>query len=453
MNITAEKVSALENKVIVNIEPADYAAKFDEAVKNYRRKVAMPGFRTGMVPVGMVKKMYGKALLYEELNKMVQDGINNYLAENKLDIFAQPMPEDENDPFGDGIETDKSFSFSFSIGLKPEVSTAAPAKTFNLYQVEPSKELLENYIKDLRTRHFEGAYPDKSETGDMVFLRIRELDENGEVKAGGLVTVSLVKLADIADSALQAELTGIGREYSTRTRLELIFGEDNAKIAAGIKKSEEELALIGREVEASVSNIMREGLAEMNTEFFGKVFGNEEITTEADFTDRIKLELGRSLQVEAERLLRNDVMDAFFQTDHIQLPDDFLKRWLLSNAKNPVDQTTLEQQYPEYAKQLRRDVLIDKLLEENQVQFQGEDIIEEAKGLLYRQFSSYGIPMDDQTLEKYALDYLKKDDNYTNVFYSMKYRKAEDLVRQNVNVSETPISYEEFEKLTKQNAG
>lgn len=217
MNITAEKVSVLENKVIVNIEPADYAAKFDEAVKNYRRKVAMPGFRTGMVPVGMVKKMYGKALLYEELNKMVQDGINNYLAENKLDIFAQPMPEEENDPFGDGLETDKSFSFTFSIGLKPEVSTAAPGKTFNLYQVEPGKELIENYIKDLRTRHFEGAYPEKSEAGDMVFLRIRELDETGEIKTGGLVTVSLVKLADIADSALQAELTGIGREYTTRT--------------------------------------------------------------------------------------------------------------------------------------------------------------------------------------------------------------------------------------------
>jgi trigger factor len=452
VNITAENVSVLENKVIVNIEPADYAAKFDEAVKSYRRKVAMPGFRTGMVPVGMVKKMYGKALLYEELNKLVQDGINQYLEENKLDIFAQPMPEVDNDPFANGMEGEQAYSFTFSIGLKPALELLYPAQTFTKYLVEPAAEMVENYIKDLRSRHFEGAYPETSETGDMVFLRLRELDENGVVKTGGLVTVSLVKLADLADETLQTELTGIGREYSTRTNLNLIFGNDDEKIAAGIKKSVEELAQINREVEATVSNVMREGLADMNEAFFGKVFGNEDIKTEADFTDRIKLELGRSLQAEAERLLRNDIMDAFFQTEHIELPDDFLKRWLLSNAKKPVDSATLEQQYPEYAKQLRRDLLIDKVLEENQVEIEGEEIINEAKGLLYRQFSSYGIPMDDQTLQKYALDYLQKDDNYTNVYYSMKYRKVEEVVREKVAVSESPLSFAEFEKLTQQKA-
>jgi trigger factor len=283
-------------------------------------------------------------------------------------------------------------------------------------------------------------------------LRIRELDEAGEIKVGGLVTVSMVKLADLADDALRAELTGIGKDYATRTQLELIYGNDTAAIAAGVKKSEEELALINRAVEITVSNVMREGLAELDTTFFNKVFGNEDIKTEVDFTDRVKLELGRSLQVEAERYMRNQVMEAFFQTDGIELPDGFLKRWLLSNAKNPVDAQTLEQQYPEYAKQLRRDLLIDKVLEVNNIEIKGEDIVEEAKGLLYRQFSSYGIPMDDQTLQKYALDYLQKEDNYSNVYYSMKYRKVEDFIREQVQVKEAPMSFQEFEKLTKENA-
>lgn len=452
MNIVAEPVSHLENKVIINIDQADYAGRLDEAIKQYRRKVNMPGFRQGMVPVGMVKKMYGKALLYEELNKMVQEGINGYLEENKLDIFAQPMPETDSDPFGDGDALDKSFTFEFSIGLKPEVNVAAPNKTFTKYQVEPAQETLDNYIKDLRSRHFENAYPPISEQGDMVFLRIRELDEVGEIKVGGLVTVSMVKLAEVADEALRNELTGIGKDHATRTQLELIFGNDTAAIAAGIKKSEEELALIGRAVEITVSNVMREGLAELDTTFFNKVFGNEDFKTESDFNERVKLELSRSLQVEAERYLRNEVMEAFFQTDNIELPDGFLKRWLLSNAKNPVDQQTLEQQYPEYSNQLRRDLLIDKVLEVNAIEIKGEDIVEEAKGLLYRQFSSYGIPMDDQTLQKYALDYLKKEDNYSNVYYSMKYRKVEDFIREQVQVSEAPMSFVEFEKLTKENA-
>ena len=450
MNITAEKTSTLENKLIVDIEPADYASRFDEAIKTYRKKVNMPGFRQGMVPMGMVKKMYGKALLYEELNKLIQESLDNYMKEEKLEIFAQPMPEEENDPFADGMESDKAFRFSFNIGLKPAVDTTIPSKTFIKHQVEPSAELLENYIKDLRTRHFEGAYPEKSEAGDMVFLRIRELNEAGELKEGGLVTVSLVKLADIADAALQAELTGIGKDYSTRTGLETIFGTDKAKIAAGIKKTEAELAEIGNEVEVTVSNVMREGLAELNETFFGKVFGSEDIKTEADFTDRVKLELGRSIQAEAEQYLRSQIMEAFFEQAQFELPDDFLKRWLVSNAKEEVKQAELEAQYPDYAKQLRRDLLIDKVLADAGMEIQADDLINEAKGQLYRQFSSYGIPLDDEMLQKYAMDYLQKDDNYSNVFYSVKYRKVEAHLRDQVKVDEKALSFEDFEKLTKE---
>lgn len=450
MNITAEKISTLENKLIVDIEPADYATRFDEAIKTHRKKVNMPGFRQGMVPMGMVKKMYGKALLYEELNKLIQESLDNYMKEEKLDIFAQPMPEDDNDPFAEGLETDRAFRFSFTIGLKPAVDTAIPSKTFVKHQVEPSAELLENYIKDLRTRHFEGAYPEKSEEGDMVFLRIRELNAEAEAKEGGLVTVSLVKLADIADQALQAELTSIGKDYSTRTTLEAIFGTEQAKIAAGIKKTEEELAEIGSDVEATVSNVMREGLAELNASFFGKVFGSEEITTEDDFNERVKLELGRSIQTEAEQYLRSQVMEAFFDQAQFDLPDDFLKRWLISNAKEEVQQAELEAQYPDYAKQLRRDLLIDKVLADAGVEIQADDLMSEAKGQLYRQFSSYGIPLDDEMLQKYAMDYLQKDDNYSNVFYSVKYRKVEAHLREQVKVEEKGLSFEDFEKLTKE---
>ncbi|MFN3529194.1 MAG: trigger factor [Bacteroidia bacterium] len=452
MNITAEKINVLENKVVVNIEPTDYAAKFEEAVKQYRKKVSMPGFRTGMVPVGMVRKMYGKALLYEELNKLVQDGINGYLEENKLDIFAQPMPDESNNPFGEELETDKDFNFIFNIGLKPEVNIDTPVEVFTRFKVEPSAEMMEDYLKDLRSRHFEGAYPEQAEAGDMVFLRIKELDENAEVKTDGMVTVSLVKLAEVADEALRNELTGTSKDYSTRTNLALIFGDDASKIAAGIKKTEEELSSIGREVEITVSNVMREGLAEMNEEFFAKVFGSEEIKTEADFMARIKLELGRSLEAEAERYLRNQLTEAFFKTDGIELPDEFLKRWLLTNAKNPIDQATLDTQYPEYAKQLRRDLLIDKVMEMNAIEIQGEDIVNQAKGLLYRQFSSYGIPMDDAMLQKYAIDYLQKDDNYTNIYYSLKYAKVEEYLLEKANIEEKPIAFEDFKKLTEQNA-
>ncbi len=448
MNITAEKISKLENKVILQLEPADYSAKFEEALKDYRRKVSMPGFRKGMVPAGLVKKMYGKALLYEELNKLVQEQVDTFLKEQALEIFAQPVPEEGHDPFEGGIEDATAFTFRFDIGLKPEVVTNIPTKSFVKYAVEPDQNLLTNYTNDLRKRYYTNAYPETSEAGDNVFLRLKELDQNGEIKQGGVVTVSLVKLADIADSQLQAELTGIAKDYTTRNQLSAIFGNDPEKIAAGIKKSVEELNAINPHFEITASNIMRDGLADMNTDFFRQVFGNEEIDTEEAFNDRIKLELGRGLQADAERLLRNDLMEALLDAENIELPDAFLKRWLKTATENPIDENTLESQYPEYAKQLRRDLIIDTILKENKLEIDSEEIMNEARSLLYRQFSSYGIPIEEKDLNKYALDYLRKDDNYANLYYSVKFRKVEDHVRELIKIDEKSISYADFEKLT-----
>lgn len=448
MNITAEKISKLENKVILQLEPVDYAAKFEEALKDYRRKVTMPGFRKGMVPAGLVKKMYGKALLYEELNKMVQEQVDNFLKEQSLEIFAQPVPEEGHDPFAAGLEEATAFTFRFDIGLKPEVKAQIPTQAFTQYQVEPDATLLTNYITDLRKRHFQGAYPETSAAGDNVFLRLKELDENGELKTGGVVTVSLVKLDEIADEKLRNELTGIQKDYVTRNELTAIYGNDQEKIAAGIKKTVEELVNINPLFEITVSNIMRDGLADMDENFFRQVFGNENIDSEEAFTDRVKLELGRALQADAERLLRNDIMEALLDDSSIELPDAFLKRWLMTATEKPVDAATLESQYPEYAKQLRRDLIIDQILKENDLQIDSEQIMNEARALLYRQFSSYGIPIEEKDLNKYALEYLRKDDNYANLYYSVKFRKVEDHVRDLVKVEEKAISYADFEKLT-----
>jgi len=448
VNITAEKISKLENKVVLTLEPADYSTRLEEALKDYRRKVNIPGFRKGMVPAGMVKKMYGKALLYEELNKLVNEQVDQFLKEQALDIFAQPVPEEGHDPFAAGMEEQNSFVFRFDIGLKPEVSVKIPSKTFVKYQVEPDQNLLTNYTNDLRKRYYTNAYPETSEAGDNVFLRLKELDENGELKAGGVVTVSLVKLADIHETSLQAELTGVGKDYSTRNTLTAIFGTDKEKIASGIKKTVEELATINEQFEITVSNILRDGLADMNTDFFKQVFGNENIDTEEAFYDRIKLELGRALQTDAERLLRNELMEELLDADGIELPDSFLMRWLRTASENPIDEHTLQTQYPDYAKQLRRDLIIDQILKEQNLQIESEEIMNEARGLLYRQFSSYGIPIEEKDLNKYALDYLKKDDNYANLYYSLKFRKVEDYVREHITVEEKPLAFAEFEKLT-----
>jgi trigger factor len=186
----------------------------------------------------------------------------------------------------------------------------------------------------------------------------------------------------------------------------------------------------------------------MDENFFRQVFGNENIDSEEAFTDRVKLELGRALQADAERLLRNDIMEALLDDSSIELPDAFLKRWLKTATEKPVDEATLESQYPEYAKQLRRDLIIDQILKENDLQIDSEQIMNEARGLLYRQFSSYGIPIEEKDLNKYALEYLRKDDNYANLYYSVKFRKVEDHVRALVKVEEKAISYADFEKLT-----
>ncbi len=411
-----------------------------------------------MVPAGLVLKNYGMSVLQEELSRVVNDQLMDYARAEGLDFFGQPLPVSGHNPFVQGLDFGLTYEFRYDLGLRPKVEIRSlDGKSFTKIQPVPGKTELDETIDQWRTRFFEGAYPEKAEPGDRVFLRLSATEAPASGDAARK-TVVLVGLDEIVSPELRAALLGQGKGTTGSLTVGDLYGEDRAAAAKAFKVDEGEAPESNSTWTYEISNVFREGKADMNEAFFAKVFG--ETMNEEEFLKRTEDLIKARWDEESEQLLRYRMMEAFFGEHPMELPDAFLNRLLRSNDNkgdaghqhdhnhdHDHDHDHDHQdpaQYEAFAKQLKKDLIIDVLLKQHDVRIEREAMLQEAEARLFQQFSSYGISPEQIPLRRYAEEYLSKEQNESSVYYSLKYRHAEEILRSQIQVAIEESDYPSF---------
>ncbi len=444
MNIQLIDSGNLEKKLTITLEPADYQPAYEGGLKKLKNTVAMPGFRKGMVPAGMVKKMYGTQVLLDELNKVVQNSVDQYLNENQIKFFGGPMP----DSMLDGeITADRTYELSFSLGIQPEIKADFPSSQ-SRYKLIPAESTIQEYVENLQKQHFHGSYPEIAEADDTIFAGLKQLDENNNPMEGGLLSFCSFKPSELKDKKLVKEFTGAVKGHVTVADLVAMFGSVEAA-AEKMQKGGEQLAEIGSTMELTIRSILREGLHEINQELFDHVYGEGVITSEEDFMARIKDEIGVGMETEANAHFFREVFEAIYQKTSFELPEAFLQRWLKENSKSEIKEGEFDAYFEGFKEDMRRNLVLESLLAANKVQITYDDLNQEAERYVRQYFAQYGMmDLEPGMLRKQADDLMQNERFYNQAVENAKNRYFADLCMKFVQPEDQEIPYEEFKKLT-----
>lgn len=441
--ITRENIAPLTDKLTVNLAKEDYYPSFEKSLKTYAKNANIPGFRKGMVPAGLVKKMYGASVFTDEVLRTVEKELNTYVTEEKLDILGQPLPVQDNTPLPD-MNNPSDYAFSFEVGLRPEIHVNPNDIHVTRYKINVTDDMINDEISRLQTRNGKMANPETVDDEENVLnVELKETDENGsEVEGGIKKDTSLIVKYFTPD--VRSQLMGKKVDDTLTIQLSKAF-EDKEK-----EYVMQDLALDkNSDVDADkyfIMTIKRIGMtekAELNEEFFNAAFPGRDIKTESELRDAVKAEIENAYAQQT----RNQMHDQIYHyiTDHVKVeyPDAFLKRWLQMNDEKGKSAEDVEKEYPKYTQQLTWSLVAGKLLEDNQISVEPDDIKAAAKAQLmsYMGGQNFG---DVSWMDDYA-ERMMKDKKFVEQTYSqVQMDKLFTALESQVQATEEPISVEDF---------
>lgn len=450
MNISLKNNDAVSGIVKLEIGKADYAEQVDKSLRNFRQKANVPGFRKGMVPMGMVKKMYGKHLLVEEVNKLISDKLFGYIRENKLNILGEPMPN-QTEQKEINFETQEDFEFCFDVAFAPEIKIELSKEDkVPYYQVAIDDEMLNKQVDAYRANF--GSY-DKTEVveeKDLVKGTIAEL-ENGSPKEGGIVVEDAVLMPSyLKGEAEKAKFMGANvNTVVVFNPSQAYEGEGaDAEIASLLKIEKEAVAALTSDFSFEIKEITRHKDAEMNQELFDKVFGEGVVSSEEEFKNTIKEALLEQFNPQSDFKFLTDARDLLVErVGELTFADDLLKRWLVAaNEKNTPE--TIDQDYPQIIADLTYHLIKENIVKENGLKVEDADIESFAKRVAKAQFAQYGmLSVPEEVLANYAKDMLKNKQTLQNIIDRAVEEKLAVWLKDQVELEVNEVSADEFGKL------
>lgn len=450
MNITQENKDALSAVVKIEFEQDDYQPLYEKALKDYRKRVNLPGFRQGHVPMGIVKKRFGTSLLADEINNLISSSLQKHIEENKLRVLGNPMPSEDREDVANWENPDK-FEFNFDLALAPEFEVGINDKTkFDYHRVEVSESMIDEQVDSLLRRH--GKLSDVAESGDkdIIVGDFVELDENDEIKEGGILNPGHVTLEFLKDEATKASLIGLkpGDHLVVDPHKVSDGAEDLAKML-GISK--EEAADVQTNYRFNVKEVKCMAPAEMNQELFDKLFGEGEVSSETELRDRIKKDMENMFEADSERLFQREMMKSIEKKLDVKLPDDLLKRWIKMSNEKPLGDEELEQQYPDYRRGLVWQLVQNALIKELEIKVSGDDVLDYTKSVVANNFKQYGMPAPpDEELTEYAKSALKNQEEVRKIYDQLYEKKMIQAVRETAKINEVSIDYDKFVEFAQQ---
>ncbi len=444
MNIIQEKVDSLNAVLKVQIKPEDYKPALDTAIKKYSKQVNMPGFRKGMVPPSLVRKMYGKSLLVEELNKIVSDAVDKHINDNNIKVLGNPMPKPDNN-FEMSLDNPADFEFAFEMGLAPEINiTLPPSKTFTAYEIAVDSKIIDDEILKLQRRYGKYISPEISDADCSVYGTFQQLDADGNIAEGGHTNQSFILLEKITDSDVRSQFIGKKlMDVVTFNPVQAVKSSDEVKYMLGLKS--EDLSNYDKNFRFTIERINKVENAELTTDLFDQLYGDGSVTDIEGFREKVKSEIAEGYRYESEHSIKHELEDALLHEANLQLPDEFLKRWLLSaNDKITEEQLTLE--YNQYARDLKWRLIENKIYSDNNMQINPEEIENYAKSLIVDQYLRYGQAhlLNEETLGDMVKRYLGDQNNIQKAIENLTGRKVFEHLNQIVKKDVKGVTHEEF---------
>jgi len=447
MNISQEKIDNLNAIVKININPEDYQPRVDKVIKDHAKKAKIPGFRPGMVPVSHIKRMYGKSILVDEINNMLSDTLNKYIEDEHLEVLGQPLPKVDEEKHYNWDFAD-NFEFNYEVGLAPEFSIVFSANDkLTEYIIKVDEETLAERIKNIRKSYGKMTNPDVSADGDVLYGELVQLSPDGSVFEDGISNTASVRLDQIRDEAIKALLIGLKKDDEVTLDIQKAFNNDAAKVAGLLKIDEETAADLDSNFKLTVKNVNRLEESDLNQEFFDKLFGEGAVTTEEEFKAKITEELEVMMLQDSDRKLQDDIYKYSQSKVHFDLPDEFLKRWLIAtNEKLTPEELTGG--YNDFATNLKWTLIENKIIKENNIDIKYEEVFELAKQRLAQQFRMYSPQgLADEQISQYTVQYLQKKENANKIFEDVKAFRVFDHIKAVVTLEQKEILYSDFNKL------
>jgi trigger factor len=447
MNITKENIDALNAVLKVKIEKTDYTDKVETVLKDYRKKATIKGFRPGMVPIGLIKKMYGRAVEIDEINKIVTENIQKYITYEKLELLGDPLPKaDEQDKFD--FETQDDFTFTFEIGLSPEVDLKLTKKNkVNQYDIIIDEKMRSQYLENYTRRYGELRKADQTEEKDVIKGKIEAIDDKGNVLAEGpSVEDTSIGIDIIKDKNIKKEFIGKTISDSIDFDLKKAFPNDT-EIAGILHKKKEEVPELGANYRFTINEISRFFPAVQGKELFDKIYGEGVVNSEEEFMKKIEDEIVINLKRETDFKLMMDIKNIAMEKTDFQLPEEFLKKWLLRvNEKSTAEQ--IEKEFDSFRKDLKWQLIRNKVARDNEVKISEEELQKEAENITRYQFQQYGLfYATEEQISNYAKETLKREEDAKRIADKILEEKVIILMKEMVKLENKSVTIDEFNKL------
>ncbi len=452
--VTQQEVSPLHKHLSITINKEDYLPSFEKTLKEYSKKANIPGFRKGMVPAGLIKKMYGNSLFVDEVLKRVDKEVINYLEVEKLDIFAQPLPIEMNVAQLD-VNKPENYTFTFEVGMKPGFALPDLAKEpVKRYKVDITEQMVNEEVERLQSRYGNMTEPESVNSDENVLnITFIETDAAGNEIEGGIKKDNSVLVKYFSES-YRPQLIGKNKDDVFQVELEEAFeGKEKEWIVndLGIESAS------GRHFKLLITKIGLVEKKELNEEFFTQLFPGGEVKTEEEFRNKLKDQLQVQWDGESRNQLHHQLYHILLEHSHIDFPQEFLKRWMKTQGEQGQQKSEeqIEQEFPNFLNQLKWTLITDKISQENNIKVQQDDIRQFAKqqllgymGMNALDDSSSGS--EQQWVRDY-IDRMMKDKKYIqDSYHRIQTQKIFEWAETQVNATEINTSKEEFLTMNKE---
>lgn len=447
MDISLQNVDKVSAKLTVKLEKADYQDKVEKALKTFRQKANMPGFRPGMVPMGIIKKQYGTAVKAEEVNKLLQEKVYEYLRENNVNMLGEPLPVEDQ---AIDIVAQDDIEFVFDIALAPEFEVAlGSGDTIPYYNVDVNDELVERQVSMYTQRAGKYEKVDSYQENDMLKGLLAELDENGSTKEGGIQVEGAVMMPSYMKNDEQKAVFANAKVNDV-----LVFNPNTAyngsevELASLLKIQKEEVAAHAGNFSFQVEEITRFVNAELSQEIFDQVYGEGVVKSEEEFRAKVKESLQAQFTPDSDYKFLLDVREYLTnKIGKLEFPDALLKRIMLMNNQEKGEEFVNEN-YDKSIEELTWHLIKEELVAQNEIKIDNDDVMNMAKGATRAQFAQYGMMnVPEEMLENYAKEMLKKKESVDGLVNRAIEAKLSAALKGKVTLDEKSVSLDEFNKM------
>ena len=436
MKITKEDIDALNSVVKIDITANDYQEKVDTQLDDYRKKANIPGFRKGHVPMSLVKKQYGKSVMIDEVNKLLQESLNKFLVEEKLDVLGNPLPKMQENFSWEGDQ----FSFEFELGLAPDFEVnLKPKKAITAYKIVADKKMIDTQIENIREQYgkliTQAAIEENSNVTGTFVNAEKEIEKK-----------STFKLEKIKGKVNLKKFIGAKVGDTIELKSKGLFTDDHMLMNV-LGLSHDDAHGFDAPLTFSIEEITHTELADLNQDLFDKVFGEGLVKSEEEFKSRLKEDAEKQFGSQSDQQLLNGVTESLIENTKFDLPAEFLKKWLAVSGEKPMTPEQAGEEYERSEKGLRYQLIEGKLMTEHKLQITYDDLKDYTKGFVKAQMAQFGDnKIEDKELDEIVNRVLSNQEEVKRLSDQLKNEKLLTFFKENMKLKSKEVTYEDFIK-------